>query len=63
MGVKLGLGQQSRLKVFENSVLRKIVGPKSDVAIGDWRKLYKEKLQECYSSLNVNQLIKSRKNR
>jgi uncharacterized membrane protein len=63
MGVKLGLGQKSRLKVFENSVLRKIFGPKSDVVIVDWRKLYKQKLQESYSSLNSKQLIKSRNKR
>jgi hypothetical protein len=46
MGVKLGLGKQSRVKVFENGMLRKIFGPKNDVVIWDWRKLYKEKLQE-----------------
>jgi len=61
MGVKRGLGQQSRLKSFENSVLRKIFGTKCDVVIGDWKEVYKQKRQEIYSSLNFNQVIESRK--
>jgi hypothetical protein len=42
MGVKLGLlilREEHRLRVFENRVLRKILGPKRDEVIGEWRKL------------------------
>jgi hypothetical protein len=31
-----------RLRVFENSVLRRIFGPKRDEMRGGWRKLYNE---------------------
>jgi hypothetical protein len=47
--------QQSRLKVSENRVLRKLFGPRSDMVTGDWKELYKDKLQEFYSSLYINQ--------
>jgi len=32
------LREEKRLRVFENSVLRKILGPKSEEVTGDWRK-------------------------
>jgi hypothetical protein len=32
----------SRLKVFENRVLRKIFGPKRDEVTREWRKLHEE---------------------
>jgi hypothetical protein len=35
----LTLGEEHRLRVFENRVLRRIFGPKSDED-GSWRKLY-----------------------
>jgi hypothetical protein len=37
----LTLGEEHRLRVFENRVLRRIFGPKSDEATGDWRKFHK----------------------
>jgi hypothetical protein len=33
--------------VFENRVLRKIFGPKSNEVTGDWRKLHNEELLTC----------------
>jgi len=32
------LREEHRLRVFEYSVLRKILGPKREEVIGDWRK-------------------------
>jgi len=39
--------------VFENRVLRKNFGPKSDEVTGEWRKLHNEELNELYSSPNI----------
>jgi hypothetical protein len=38
------------VKVFENRVLRKILGPKRDEIIGYWRKRYNDALHNLYSS-------------
>jgi hypothetical protein len=54
---------EHRLKVFGSKVLRKILGPKRDKAIGDWRKLHNEKLHNLYSSLSTIRMIKSRRMR
>jgi hypothetical protein len=40
----------SRLRVFENRVLRRIFGPKQDEVAGKWRRLHNEKLYDLYSS-------------
>jgi hypothetical protein len=47
--------------VFENRVLWRIFGPKSDKATGEWRRLHKEELNDLYSSPNIIRVIKSRK--
>jgi hypothetical protein len=36
----LTLREESRLRVLENRVLRKAVGPKRDEVTGEWRKLH-----------------------
>jgi hypothetical protein len=36
--------------VFENRVLRRILGPKRDEVTGEWRKLHNEELHILYSS-------------
>jgi hypothetical protein len=36
----LTLREERRLRVFENRVLRRIFGPKSDEVTGEWRKLH-----------------------
>jgi hypothetical protein len=38
------LRKETRLRVFENRVLRRIFGPKRHEGTGDWRKLHKEEL-------------------
>ena len=44
----LTLREESRLRVSENRVLRRIFGPKRDVVIGEWRKLHNEELSDLY---------------
>jgi len=38
--------------MFENQVLRRIIGPKREGITGDWRKLHNEQLHDLYSSPN-----------
>jgi hypothetical protein len=40
----LTLRQEHRLRVFENRVLRRILGPKRDEVTGEWRQLHNEEL-------------------
>jgi hypothetical protein len=46
--------------VFENSVLRRIFGPESDVG-GSWRKLRNDEFRNTHSSLKIVRLSKSRR--
>jgi len=46
--------------VFENRVLRKIVGPKRDEVTGEWRRLHNEEHHVLYYSLSIIRLIRSR---
>jgi hypothetical protein len=48
--------------VFENTVLRRIFGPKREED-GSWIKLHNDELHSLYSSLNIVRLIKSRRMR
>jgi hypothetical protein len=59
----LTLREERRLTVFENRLLRKIFGPKRDEVTREWRKLYKEKLNDLYSSPNIFRVKKSRRMR
>jgi hypothetical protein len=59
----LTLSEEDRLRVFENSVLRKIFGPKRDQVTGEWRKLQNEELRYLYSSLSIIKIMKSRRMR
>jgi hypothetical protein len=56
----LTLWEESRLRVFENRVLRRIFGPRRDGVTGEWRKLHSEELNDLYFSPNVIPVIKSR---
>jgi len=47
------LRKKRKLRVFENSVLRGIFGPKRDEATGEWRKLHNEELNDLYCSPNI----------
>jgi hypothetical protein len=66
MGVNLDRsrwGEERRLRVFENRVLRRINGPKRDDVIGEWGKLHNEELNDVYCSQNIVRVIKSRRMR
>jgi hypothetical protein len=56
----LALREEHTLRVFENRVLRKIFGPKTDEATGQWRRLPNEELYDLYSSPNIIRVSKLR---
>jgi hypothetical protein len=49
--------------VFENTVLRRICGPKRDEPTGELRRLHKEELNDLYSSPIIIRVIKLRRMR
>jgi hypothetical protein len=53
----LTLREEHRLRVFENSVLRRIFAPKREEH-GSWRKLHNDELSGLYSSPNIVRVIK-----
>ena len=53
--------EERRLRVFENRLIRGIFGPKRDEVTGEWRKLHNEELNDLYSSPNIVQVIKLRR--
>jgi hypothetical protein len=59
----LTLREEQRLRLFENRVLRGILGPKRDEATREWRRLHNEELNDLYSSPNIIRVIKSRRMR
>jgi hypothetical protein len=58
----LTLKEEHRLKVFENRVLRRIFGPKTDEVRGEWRKLHNAELYNL-SPPDIIRQIKSRRMR
>jgi hypothetical protein len=56
-----GIISNTERAVFENTVLRRIFGPKRDGRMGDWSKLHNEELHNLYSSTNIIRMIKSRR--
>jgi len=52
--------EESRLRVFENRMLGKIFGPKTDAVTGEWRKLHNTEFNVLYSSSDTTRVIKSR---
>ena len=54
----LTLREEHWLKMFENRVLGKIFGPKTEEVTGQWRKLHTEDLNDMYCSPNVIRVIK-----
>jgi hypothetical protein len=52
--------EECRLRVLENSVLRRIFGPKRNEVTGEWRRLHNEEHYALYSLSNIL-LIKSRR--
>jgi hypothetical protein len=53
------LREEFRLRVFENMVLRRIIGLKRDEVTGEWRKLHKEELNDLYTLPNLVLVMKS----
>ena len=47
------LGDEHRLRVSENRVLRTIFRPKRDEVRGEWRELHNEELNDLYCSPNM----------
>jgi hypothetical protein len=54
----LTLRDERRLRGFENSVLRRVFGPKKDEVTGQWRKLHNEELSDLYSLPNIVRVVK-----
>jgi hypothetical protein len=54
------LREEHRLRMFENSVMRRMFGPKRDEVMGEWRKLHSRELHNLYSSPNIIRQSKSR---
>ena len=59
----LTLREESRLRVFENNVLRRVFWHKRNEVTEEWRKLHNEDLNNLYSSSNTVRVIKSRRMR
>jgi hypothetical protein len=61
--LSLTVGKEHKLRVFENTVLRRIFGTKWNGVTGGWRKLHNEQLHDLYSSPRIIRIIKSRRMR
>ena len=59
--LSLTLRERRRLRVFENRVLRRILGPRRDEVKREGRKLHNEELNDLYCSPNIVRAIKSRR--
>ena len=51
------------MRVFENMVLRRIIGSRRDEVTGEWRRLHNEELNDLYSSPNIVRVTKWRRMR
>jgi len=54
----LTLREESRLRVFEKRVLRRIFRPKTDEVTGEWRRLHNGELRGLYFSPNIIRISK-----
>jgi hypothetical protein len=54
----LTLREEHRLRVFENSVLRRIFVLKKVEVTGGWRKLHNEELRDLYSPPSIVRMMK-----
>jgi hypothetical protein len=59
----LTLREQLGLRVFDNRVLRRILGPKSEKLTAEWRKMHNGELHNLYSSPDIIRQVKSRRMR
>ena len=53
--------EERRLRVFQNRVLRRLIGSKGDNVIGECRKLHNEELNDLHSSPSVVRVVKARR--
>jgi hypothetical protein len=53
----------TRLRIFENRVLRRIFGPKRNDVTEKWGKLHNEELNDLYPTPNIIRVIISRRMR
>ena len=58
----LTLREERRLRVFENRVLGRVIGPRRDEVTEQWRKLRNEELRDL-DSPNIVRVVKSRRMR
>jgi hypothetical protein len=61
--LSVALREEHRLRVLENRVLSKILGPKRDEVTMEWRRQHNEELNDLYCLPNVIQVNKSRRMR
>ena len=61
LSLSVTLREEHKLQEFDNSVLRRIFGPKSEEVTGEWRRLHKDDLHYPYFSPNKMGVIKLRK--
>jgi hypothetical protein len=54
----LTLREKRRLREFENTVLRRIFGPKRDEVTGEYRKIHNAELNDLHRSPNIVRVIK-----
>jgi hypothetical protein len=57
----LTLREECRLRIFENRVLKRVLGPKRDEITGEWRRLHNKDHYALYSSPNIIRVMKSRR--
>jgi hypothetical protein len=57
----LTLREEHRLRVFGNTILKRIFRPKRDEVRGRQKQLHKEELHDLYSSPSIIRIIKSRR--
>jgi hypothetical protein len=55
--------EEHRLRVFENRVLRRIFGSRTDEVTGGWRKTHNEEFHNLDSSPSIIRMMKSRRMR
>ena len=55
----LKLREERRLTLSENSMLRRLFGPKRDKVTEEWKNLHNEEVGDLYCSPNIVRVIKS----